>query len=203
MINLTLLYVGTSHCGNCHKFFPEWQKLKTMVSENKVNISGIEIELVEYMVVSHDLLPISLQNTVMFYPFLMILPTSYYKKNINEDLVLVGETMYAYRTMKDGVLRYTHGSSVNDSPNMRFPRTTEGILDWIRECGIQSLQTLSVKYYPEINFELPDDKHNALTMRSLILNDMRMEMFIPPLNKEYLLDSGGMVLCRRVINTHS
>jgi hypothetical protein len=202
MINLTLLYVGTEHCINCRSFKPEWLKLTTMIAQDKINIKGVEITLEDIVVTSHDLLPLALQNTVPFYPFIMILPTEYYKENVNEDIVLVGEAMYTFRTMKDGVLRYVHGSSVNDSPNMRYPRTAEGIVEWIKECGIQSLQTLSVKYYPELSFEIMDDQ-NGLKMRSLPLNDLRMEMFIPPLNKEYLLDSRGMVLCRRIVSTHS
>jgi hypothetical protein len=174
-----------------------------MFAQDKFKIKGVEMTLEEIIVTSHDLLPLALQNTVPFYPFVMILPTEYYKKNVNEDIVLVGEVMYTFRTMKGGILRYVHGSSVNDSPNMRYPRTAEGIVDWIKECGIQSLQTLSVKYYPELNFEISNDNKDSLTMRSLPLNDLRMEMFIPPLNKEYLLDSRGMVLCRRIISTHS
>jgi hypothetical protein len=201
MIKLTLLYVGTSHCINCLKFKPEWDMLKTQVGKGEIHIDGVHLTLEEYVVVNHSSLPLSLQNTVSFYPFIMILPTSYFEKHKDDDMVLVGEAMYTYRTMKDGNLQYRLGGSVNDSPNMRFSRTMDGILDWIRTCGMESLKTLSPRYYDNMEFEIRTSE--PLMMKAMKMEDVQMEMFIAPLNKEYKVVPGGMVMCRRIINVHS
>jgi hypothetical protein len=203
MINLTLLYVGTKYCGNCTLFKSEWERVKNMVSNNTFDIPGVRLELEEHVVGSHDALSPALQNTVSFYPFIMVLPTTYYRENEHKDTVLVGEAMYTYRTIKDGVLQYRLGGSVNDSPNMRYPRTADGIRDWIRNCGLESLQNLSAKHYDNMSFEVPVGEQLPLQMRSLQLTDFHMDMFIPPLNKEYQVVPGGMVLCRRIMNVHS
>lgn len=205
-LGLTLLFVGTTHCGNCVSFKPEWQKLKEGVKNDELlDIPGYEITLQEYIVSSHDALPPAIANTVTFYPFLMLLPTEYLEQNLNnpeENFVLVGEAMYTYRSMTNGKMTYRLGSSVNDSPNMRYPRTAEGIENWVRDSAIKALQVLSVKYYSTIEFpsmETRRSKMQALPIR----RDDRMEMFIPPLNKEYRVVSGGLVMCRRVLNVHS
>ena len=205
MVKITVLYVGTTYCSNCSTFKPEWEKFKTMIAGQKVSIPGVELEVEEHVVGSHEALPLPLQNTVTFYPFIMILPSEYYETSLrtaDDDLVLVGDAMYTYRTMKNGKLQYKLGGSVNDSPSMRYPRTALGIVDWVTECGMTSLQTLAAKYYPEIDFELPDT-NNGLKMRALQTMDNRLEMFIPPLNKEYQVVPGGMVMCRRILNVHS
>ena len=200
MINLTLLYVGTKHCKNCVKFNPDWERLKTMALDGSLHPRGFEISLEEYVVTDHSALPLALRKTVTFYPFIMLLPSTYYVKNKDDDEVLVGEAMYTYRRLKDGVLQYNLGTSVNDSPNMRYPRTSEGIVDWIRSCGIESLKTLSPRYYDNMNFEVDE---GPIHMRGIKLENYDLEMFIPPLNKEYMVVPGGMVLCRRILNVHS
>jgi hypothetical protein len=200
MINLTLLYVGTHHCGNCSQFKPEWEKLKTMVLKEDIQWGGVQLDLEEYVVSAHSSLPLALQNTVSFYPFIMVLPTDYFHSHKNDDLVLAGEAMYTYRTMKEGKLQYRLGGSVNDSPNMRFSRTADGIVDWVRTCGIDSLKALSPRYYDNMDFEI-NTSETSLMMRAMKMDEL--EMFIPPLNKEYRVISGGMVLCKRIINVHS
>jgi hypothetical protein len=201
MINLTLLYVGTNHCGNCLKFKPEWEELTTMVKRGSYEIPGVELSLEELVVSEHSALPLALQNTVTFYPFIMLLPSSYYQTNKDEELVLVGEAMYTYRRITDGVLQYRLGNSVNDSPNMRYPRTSEGIIDWIKTCGIESLKALSPRYYNNMSFEIDDN--NRIQMRAIKMENIELEMFIAPLNKEYRVVPGGMVMCRRLLNVHS
>lgn len=207
---LTLLYVGTFFCGNCKAFSPEWNALKSRCSEEGnervLNIEGYTLNIEEYVVNSHDALPTSIMNTVTFYPFIMLLPTKYYRENLNNpdpDFVFVGEAMYTYRSLVNGKIKYRLGSSVNESPNMRYPRTADGILDWIRDSAITSLQVLSVKYYPEITFMDTAVKVNKLTMRALERKQDELDTYIPTVNKEYNVISGGMVLCRRILNVHS
>jgi hypothetical protein len=171
-----------------------------MALDGSLHPRGFEISLEEYVVTDHSALPLALQKTVTFYPFIMLLPSTYYVKNKDDDEVLVGEAMYTYRRLKDGVLQYNLGTSVNDSPNMRYPRTSDGIVDWIRSCGIESLKTLSPRYYDNMNFEVDE---GPIHMRGIKLENYDLEMFIPPLNKEYMVVPGGMVLCRRILNVHS
>lgn len=206
---LTLLYVGTNFCGNCKTFYPEWSQLKAKCLEEGgdriLNIEGYSLNIEEYVVNSHDSLPSSLMNTVTFYPFIILLPTRYYKENLHNpdpNFVFVGEAIYTYRSLVDGKIKYRLGSSVNESPNMRYPRTSAGILDWIRDSAITSLQILSVKYYPGISFT-DAIKVNRLTMRAIERKHEELDGYIPTINKEYSVISGGMVLCRRILNVHS
>ena len=215
MTRLTILFVGTTRCGNCTVFKPEWEILKDRVTKGEgLDFKGFEFTLTEYIVSSHEMLPPALAQTVSFYPFIMLVPTDYLEANLHtpdEDFVLVGEAMYTYRSMKNGKMTYRLGSSVNESPDMRYPRTADGIISWVRNTAIQSLQILAAKYYPEIEF--PDTvventqggKSSGLRMKSLAFNDdsSDVDLFIPPLNKEYTVVPGGMVLCRRILNVHS
>ena len=210
-LGLTLLFIGTTHCGNCTKFKPEWQKLKDgFLKGDFLNIPGYDFTLQDYVVSDHDALPPALQSIVTFYPFIILLPTDYLEQNLNntdDKFSLVGEAMYTYRSMKDGKMTYRLGSSVNDSPNMRYARTAEGIDAWIRESAIASLQILSAKYYSSIEFpevaSSSTNRRNVLRMQALARKaDERLEMFIPPLNKEYRVVSGGLVMCRRILNVH-
>jgi len=211
-LGLTLLFIGTAHCGNCVKFKPEWQKLKDEFLKGELlNIPGYDFTLQDYVVSDHNALPPALQNIVTFYPFIILIPTDYLEQNLNNTdptFSLVGEAMYTYRSVKDGKMTYRLGSSVNDSPNMRYARTAEGIDAWIRESAIASLQVLAAKYYPSTDFpdvplETSVNKRNNMRMQALARrSDERLEMFIPPLNKEYRVVSGGLVLCRRILNVH-
>jgi hypothetical protein len=165
----------------------------------------VTLETKEYVVSKHEELPIILQNTVAFYPFIMILPSDYFNSHIesvSEDEIMVGDAMYTYLTMNNGKLQYKLGSSVNDSPNMRYPRTADGICDWIKDCGIQCLQNLAPRYYPDIPLDFIEYSRGHLKMMTLA-HDKQMEMFIPPLNKEYRVLSSNMVLCKRILNSHS
>jgi len=211
MTRLTILFVGTTRCGNCTLFKPEWEKLKDMFSRDEcLSFEGFEFTLTEYIVSSHEMLPPAVQNTVRFYPFIMMLPTDYLEANINnadEDFVLMGEAMYTYRSIKDGKISYRLGSSVNESPDMRYPRTSEGIISWVKNTAIQSLQMLAIRYYPDIEFPdlVIEQTKGGLHMKSMKLEDerARLDIYIPPLNKEYTVIPGGMVLCRRILNAHS
>jgi hypothetical protein len=212
MTRLTILFVGTTRCGNCTVFKPEWQRLKECVSKGEcLDIKDIDFTLQEYIVSSHEMLPAALGRTVSFYPFVMLVPTDYLEANLHnpdESFVLVGEAMYTYRSMKNGMLSYRLGSSVNESPDMRYPRTADGIVSWVKQTAIQSIQMLAPRYYPEV--VLPDnvvDKSGSgLRMKSLVFNDDEssgMDLYIPSLNKEYRVIPGGAVMCRRVLNVHS
>jgi hypothetical protein len=211
MTRLTILFVGTTRCGNCTVFKPEWETLKECYSRGEcLNLEGFDFTLTEYIVSSHDMLPSAIRNTVTFYPFVMMLPSDYLEKHINnpdDDFVLVGEAMYTYRSMKDGKLSYRLGSSVNESPDMRYPRTSEGIISWVKNTAIQSLQMLAPRYYPTIEFtdSIIDKSDRGLRMKSLFIDDeeSQMDLYIPSLNKEYTVVSGGMVLCKRILNVHS
>lgn len=203
VLGLTLLFVGTTHCINCTKFKPEWKKLKDRTPDDGLlSIPGYEFTLREYIVSDHDSLPPPLRNVVTFYPFIMLLPTEYLERNLtntDDNFSLIGEAIYTYRSLKDGRVTYRLGSSVDDSPNMRYARTAQGIDSWVRESAITSIQMLAAKYYPDIDFPYVDSRTR---MRALSNNETSLEMFSSPIGKEYRVVSGGVVMCRRVMNVH-
>lgn len=194
-------------------FKPEWENLKYRLSRGEcLNLKGFDFTLTEYAVSSHDSLPGALARTVTFYPFVMLIPTEYLEHNLHnpdENFVLVGETMYTYRSVKDGRLSYRLGSSVNESPDMRYPRTADGIVSWVKETAIQSLQMLSAKYYPGVEFPdtvVDQSERAGVRMKALGFNEEEhpdKDIYIPALNKEYTVVPGGTVLCRRILNVHS
>lgn len=206
---LSLIYVGTSFCGNCRNFKKDWAEIK-----DKLPSSGLPIEVVEYVVDDHAALPPALEQTVTFYPFLMLTPKKYFEENLNttdRNFILEGEVMYAVKsyiyeqTTGKRMLKYEVGRSVSDSPSMRYPRTTAGVMEWLKDVAIPALESMinTGKYE---NYEIIIRMSGLKTMVSqdslcsmeANCRDVFEGLQIPSLNKEYSLASNGMVLCRRI-----
>lgn len=201
---LTLLYVGSESCHNCTEFEPEWDKLAENLRGRGVENIPLSLEKIKKR--SHTEFPPALQETVTFYPFIMLLPTDYYRNNVEKQEVLVGEVLYAYKKMNGGNLEYRVCRDTQDSPSMRYPRTAEGILSWIEDVGLTAIVNLAPRYYPDVL--LPVAK--PVQQRALKVIDWNGEktrfsrdvLLFPSLHKVYELTSGGTVLHRRIRNNH-
>lgn len=202
--DLILFYIGSEGCHNCSSFEPEWKKLETLGREGKLDYLSVELKKIK--VQNHGELPPALRETVTFYPFLFLVPRQYYLKNENNEEILVGEAFYSYKVMTNGVMEYRFGNDVRDSPSMRYHRTAEGIRSWLEDIGINAINHLAPRYYPE----LIEPMSKRIRLRRLNPIDWRAEqerfhkdmLLIPSLNKVYKLSSGGVVLHQRIRNNH-
>lgn len=204
----TLLYVGSESCQNCLVFDGEWQKLEDLYLEGKMGY--IPLELKKLKIEHHSQLPTGLRDTVSFYPFLFVVPTSYLEANYDrEDFVMVGEALYAYKKVVNGKLEYKFCENVNDHPSMRYPRTCEGIMNWINDVALDAMNSLAPRFYPELVDPVTMIIRQR-NLRSANYIDWKLEseqfsrdmMLIPSLNREYKISSGGFVLHKRIKNNH-
>jgi hypothetical protein len=201
---LTLVYVGYTGCHNCAVFDPEWKKLENMAEERTLKPSNLELK--KYKVNTHAELPPSLQATVSFYPFLLLLPTRYFEEHVGGKEVLVGEVLYAYKKMGEGGLEYKFCENVGDYPSMRYPRTAEGVIRWVVDIGMEAIATLAPRFYPEME-ETIVRQRNLAKVKFVDWNSehqkfVRDMMMIPSLNREYKITPAGEVLYKKVKNTH-
>jgi len=203
----TLLYVGTSSCPNCRAFEREWEVLRTM--ERDGGLETLSVRLMEWRVETHSQLPPSLRNTVSFYPFLILVPTYYLEENLEGDVVLVGEALYAYKKISEGNLEYKFCENVNDYSSMRYPRTSDGVYNWMDDVGIPAMHSLAPRFYPGL-VENMEGVIRQRAMRNAKYIDWKEEserfsedmMIIPSLDKVYSVVSGGDVIHRRLRNSH-
>jgi len=197
---LTIISVSSHGCGNCRSFKPVWDMIKDRLHDD---FPGMGIR--EYTVMRHEELPSALENTVSFYPFLMVTLTSHLEENLNTTdptFRLEGEVLYAIRCSKydqmgKKMTKYVIGGSADEAPSMRYPRTEEGVIEWIRDIAIPGLENM-------VNQGIFGD-HNQVTrpriQMSALTENRRMLMEnlnIPSLNKEYMVCPGGRVMCRRI-----
>lgn len=199
-VDITLVYTGTYGCGNCTRFNREWEAIVSRTGSSPKAVEGVRMSFVKYMAHNHSGLPLALQRTVPFYPFLLLVPTQYLDQNINRDVTLVGEAMHAYKKKRsDGEIVYSLCQSVNDSPSMRYPRSEEGVTEWIWEMALDSLSALAPRYYNGL--EIPSSVAPATT--SLRMSEMNLsvarELFVlPSVNREYIPLGDDRVLCRKI-----
>jgi hypothetical protein len=202
--NLTLIYVGYDGCRNCTLFEPEWEGLEKMKREGKLRPKNLELR--KFKVRGHAELPPSLQKTVSFYPFLLLLPTYYLENNLGGDSTLVGEALYAYKKIVDGNLEYKFCENVGDYPSMRYPRTAVGVLQWVTEIGLDAIATLAPRFYPEMSDTIIRQRNLAPSKAvdwNLEHDKFSKDMLIiPSLNREYRITPAGGVIIKRVKNTH-
>lgn len=197
---MTIVNVSSHGCGNCRMFKTDWDAVKTRIQEEYP-----EMGIREYTVMRHEELPSALENTVTFYPFLMMTLTSHLEDNLNTTdptFRLEGEVLYAIRCTKYDemgrrAIKYVIGGSADEAPSMRYPRTTSGVMEWIRDIAIPGVESMINQgvYGDEVDQPVPRTQMSALTENRRMLMD---NLNIPSLNKEYMVCPGGKVMCRRI-----
>lgn len=197
---LTIVNVSSHGCGNCRSFKPIWENIRERIQED---YPGMGVR--EYTVMRHEELPSSLENTVTFYPFLMVTLTSHLEENLNTtdpSFRLEGEVLYAIRCTKYDdmgrrIIKYVVGGSADEAPSMRYPRTEQGVMDWIRDIAAPGIENMVAQgIYGDVYGQLkPRIMMNAITENRKMLMD---NLNIPSLNKEYMVCPGGRVMCRRI-----
>lgn len=197
---LTIVNVSSHGCGNCRSFKPEWEGVKERIQEEYP-----EMGIRDYTVMRHEELPSALENTVSFYPFLMVTPTSHLEDNLtttDPTFRLEGEVLYAIRCAKYDdagrrIIKYVIGGSADEAPSMRYPRTSSGVMEWIGDIAIPGVENMvNQGIYGEVVEQIkPRMQMAALTENRRMLMD---NLNIPSLNKEYMVCPGGRVMCRRI-----
>lgn len=197
---LTIVNVSSHGCGNCRMFKPEWEIIKDRIQDE---YPGMGIR--EYTVMRHEELPSALENTVPFYPFLMVTLTSHLKDNLtttDPTFRLEGEVLYAIRCTKYDdmgrrIIKYVIGGSADEAPSMRYPRTVTGVMEWIRDIAIPGVESMINQgvYGDEVEQPAQRVQMSALTENRRMLME---NLNIPSLNKEYTVCPGGKVMCRRI-----